>query len=303
MTLACPICESHRAADYAVVGYGWQPGGVERFAVLRCRQHGVEFADALPLPEPDERRKESLDHLYGASAIEPQARYVDFMDRVERVAGRPAGGLLHDVGCGNGHLLLEARRRGWRVEGNDIVASVRDEIARHGVTCLIGNLSELDLATDSCDVVTSFCVLPHHLTDPSPEMAVVLRMLRPGGWFVLQLPVNGPMRRATKLIYRLCWPWRPTRLARFVLGNLYGPGGHQFAFSEESLGAYLRKCGFCEVTFSPYRLPSRYTLTRFAGKPWWLRGAARGAVTLLGLAGHALRLPNHAIGFARKPVT
>jgi len=68
VTLACPICESHRAADYAVVGYGWQPGGVERFAVLRCRQHGVEFADALPLPEPDERRKESLDHLEMAAA-------------------------------------------------------------------------------------------------------------------------------------------------------------------------------------------------------------------------------------------
>ena len=104
------------------------------------------------------------------------------MDRVEAVAAAHPGAVLHDVGCGNGQLLFEARRRGWRVQGNDVVSNsgVRRLMELSGIRCLIGNLSELELELGSCDVVTSFCVLPHHLADPTPEMRVVQRILKPG---------------------------------------------------------------------------------------------------------------------------
>ncbi len=296
----CPICRSHRTQDYAVVGYGSQPAGVAFFPVLRCRRHGVEFADALPRPQTDAVCAASLDNLYGV-ASEPQERYVDFMDRVERIAGRQAGGVLHDVGCGNGQLLLEARRRGWRVQGNDIVSSVKARLDQHGVACRVGGLADLDVEPDSCDVVTSFCVLPHHLIDPAADMQTARRMLKPGGWLVLQLPVDGMYRKAAKGIYNAYWPGRPTRLARHVLGNVYGPGGHQFAYSRANLLEYLRACGFGEVVLEPYVLPARFSVARFKSRPLWFRVTAGFAVRTLNYASVLFRLPNHAIAFAQKP--
>ena len=86
------------------------------------------------------------------------------------------------------------------MQGNDVVSVVRSHIERNGIRCLIGNLSELDLEPESCDVVTSFCVLPHHLTNPTQDMQAVERILKPGGWFVLQFPANGLFRRVGKLV-------------------------------------------------------------------------------------------------------
>ena len=175
------------------------------------------------------------------------------------------------------------------------------DLAQTCVRRWTGTVSELDLDPRSCGVVTSFCVLPHHLTNPTPDMRAVERMLKPGGWFVLQFPADGLFRRAGKALYRVYWPWRPKPFARFILGNLYGPGGHHYAYTQNNLAEYLRPCGFDEVRFAPYYPASRFTLARFETKPLWFRGGAFLAVSLLRLAGMTVRLPNHAIAYARKP--
>ena len=131
-------------------------------------------------------------------------------------------------------------------------------------------------------------------------MLAVERILKPGGWFVLQLPANGLFRRVGKALYCVYWPWGASAFSRFVLGNLYGPGGHQFAYTHDNLNEYLLKCGFVEVRFVPYYPASRFTLMRFEMKPLWFRGAAFLAVSLLNVAGRAVGLPNHAIAYARK---
>lgn len=295
-TFACPICESRRPDDYTVVGYGSQPEGVRHYPVLRCRRHGVEFADAVPVPVSDAVRREHLDVMYEAGE---HARYEDFLDRVEAVVGSRRG-VLHDVGCGHGALLAEAQRRGWQVQGNDLVDARRRDVAA-GIRCFVGPLSALDLDPASCDVVTSFCVLPHHLTEPTPDMLAVHRLLKPGGWFVLQFPANGLYRRLGKVAYHVCWPWRPTQFARFVLANLYGPGGHQFAYTSTNLTEYLRKCGFTGIRVTPYYPAVRFTVARFRNRPAWVRAAALAAAALLHTAGRLLRMPNHAIAFARTP--
>jgi SAM-dependent methyltransferase len=297
--LSCPICESRRRDDYIVIGYGSQPNGVQNFPVLRCRRQAVEFADALPVPQSDSGAKESLDHCYG-SPFESHPRYVDFMDRVEAVVGRKPDALLHDIGCGNGQLLFEARRRGWRVQGNDIVPGVREGIEQAGIPCKIGSLSDLNLEPEACEVVTSFCVLPQHLTNPTPDMLAVARMLKSGGWFVLQLPDNGLFRRVGRMCSRLFWPGRPSPFARFVMANLYGPGGHQFAYTRANLKQYLRKCGFAEVIFQSYFPSSRYALARFHSRPIWHRIAATIAVNGMRWASQILCLPNHVIAYAKK---
>ncbi len=313
--LCCPMCKSYLLEDYLVVGHGSQPGGVPFFSVLRCRRHGVEFADAfsadqqsndqqskrtstaLAARQPTSVDVSSLSGLYGEdpSAISP--RYVDFMDRVEAITGPADGRVLHDVGCGLGNLVFEARRRGWRVQGNDIVPGVREGMRQSGIPCFIGSLSGLEIEPGSCDVVTSFCVLPHHLAQPTPDMLAVARMLRPDGWLVLQFPDNGLFRRMGKLMYRILGD---SRLTRHIIANLYGPGGHQFAWTRNNLREYLSLCGFNNVIFQPYSGNPEITLARFRFAPAWNRACAAAAVYGLKISGDVLGIPNHSIAFARK---
>ena len=300
-TLTCPLCESYQLDDYRIIGYGSQAeGGIRDFPVLRCRLHGIEFADARPLASPDPDPKGSLDRLYGTDT-KSQLRYIDFMDRIEAIVGSAGGRLLHDVGCGNGQLVFEARRRGWRVQGSDIIPAVKAELEANGVRCLIGTLSDLPADPNSCDVVTSFCVLPHHLTDSRADMNSCWMMLRPGGWLILQIPDNGLYRRFGKFLYHALLPWRPLKFSRFLLANLYGPGGHQFAFTRKNLAHYLYRYGFKQVIFRSYYPSARYALARFRSKALWFRVAAAIALGLLKLTGRAFGLPNHCIAYARKP--
>jgi SAM-dependent methyltransferase len=299
-TLTCPICESHEPDDYSIVGYGSQPpGGVTHFAVLRCRRHGVEFADALPIAQDQETAAamDVLASMYGEDPGMSSPRYVEFMDLVEEIVGSRSGGTLHDVGCGVGQLLFEARRRGWKVQGSDIVPELKAGLDRNGINCLIGNLSTLEIPSETFDVVTSFCVLPHHLTEPTPDMLTVARILKPGGWFVLQFPDNGSFRRVGRIVSRV---WADSPTARQIMANLYGPGGHQFAYTRKNLGEYLSVCGFKEIIFQNYSGDPKYTLGRFGKKPIWYRAAAGLAVYAMKIAGDLLRIPNHSIAFARK---
>jgi SAM-dependent methyltransferase len=301
--LSCPMCNSHEWGDYSVVAFGSQAhGGVPHFAVLRCRRHGVEFADAFPAaaePASEEASGdvESLTALYGDDPNRTFPRYVQFMDRVEAIVGPGSGAVLHDVGCGMGHLLFEARRRGWRVQGSDIAPGVKLGIERQGVNCYIGSLSNLRIPSESCDVVTSFCVFPHHLAESRPDMVAVARMLKPGGWFVLQFPDNGPFRKTTKLMYRVLGD---SRISNRIVANVYGPGGHQFAYTRKNLGEYLAMCGFKSIVFQSYSGSPKCALTRFRQKPLWYRASAAIVVHGLKVIGEVFRIPNHSIAFARK---
>jgi SAM-dependent methyltransferase len=291
------MCNSHSPDDYTVIGYGSQPpGGVEYFAVLRCLRHGVEFADSQPPPKDPVSEESSLESLYG-DPNQRLPRYIEFMDQVEAVVGTAGGALLHDVGCGMGHLLFEARRRGWNVQGNDIIPGVKRGIEKNGILCLIGSLSGLAIVPESCRVVTSFCVLPHHLTEPTPDMMAVVRMLRPGGWFVCQFPDNGLFRRIGKALYRVLGD---SLVSRSIMANLYGPGGHQFAFTRTNLGQYLAVCGFAQVIFESYSAAPKYTLARFGEKPLWYRTAAAIGIYGLKIFSDIFGIPNHSVVFARK---
>jgi SAM-dependent methyltransferase len=299
-TLSCPICESHQPDDYSIVGYGSQPpGGVTHFAVLRCRRHGVEFADALPMAQGHDTAasKINLTAMYGEDPRKSSPRYVEFMDLVEAVVGSRTGGTLHDVGCGVGHLLFEARRRGWEVQGSDIVSGVKSGLDRNGINCFIGSLSNLEIPSETCDVVTSLCVLPQHLTEPTPDMVAVARILKPGGWFVLQFPDNGTFRRVGRMVSRVLGDYS---ISRQIMANLYGPGGHQFAFTRKNLEEYLSMFGFKEIIFQPYSGSPKCTLARFRERPILYRAAASIGVHGLRIAGEVLRIPNHSIAFARK---
>lgn len=264
------------------------------YRILRCRTHGVEFADADTGAADGAATQSALDLIHGALDDSRQSRYVGFMDRIERLLGRP--GALHDVGCGNGQLLLEAKRRGWIVQGNDLLTSVGPALATREIPYFVGELSQLDLPSSLLDVVSSFCVLLPHVADPLPDLRTVVRLLRPGGWLIAELPDDGLYRRVAKFLYRLSRGRWETPLA-----NIYSPSGHLFGYSRRSAALLLEKCGFQRVLIEPYRQPPSLSTARFSGRGLAFRTVALAGTSALAMAARMLRMPNHMIVFAQTP--
>ena len=108
--------------------------------------------------------------------------------------GDAKGQTVLDLGCGSGENLLPILHRGARVIGIDIspdlvaIAERRLNEAGLDASVAVGSAYETELPDASVDVI--FCVaLIHHLDIPRAR-AEMRRILRPGGFIVLQEPIR-----------------------------------------------------------------------------------------------------------------
>ncbi|WP_326541325.1 class I SAM-dependent methyltransferase [Pseudorhodoferax sp.] len=90
---------------------------------------------------------------------------------------------VHEVGCGEGHILGVLAKQGFKVRGCDIsessLAVAARESARHGYDIPLARQSiyELEPARDAADTVIC-CEVLEHLTDPEAALAQLLRITR-----------------------------------------------------------------------------------------------------------------------------
>lgn len=98
-------------------------------------------------------------------------------------------GRILDVGCATGNFLGEMARTGrWLtvgVEPNQGAASVAQ--GRLGLDVRVGRLNDVELETESFDVITLWNVL-EHLHEPIADLRLIERLLRPGGALIFSLP-------------------------------------------------------------------------------------------------------------------
>ncbi len=112
---------------------------------------------------------------------------------------RPADVL--DIGCGPaawlGHL---ARHTRWRLAGTDLSewAIAENRVQLPAVDFRVGSATDEPCAIGSLDAVTA-CDVLEHVPERDAAAAAIARMLRPGGYFLLVVPVydglSGPIIR------------------------------------------------------------------------------------------------------------
>jgi 2-polyprenyl-3-methyl-5-hydroxy-6-metoxy-1,4-benzoquinol methylase len=117
---------------------------------------------------------------------------MDARPRIKFVRGLLSGspGRILDVGCGKGLLLKGLRDCGWEVVGTELseVASLRAREA--GIQVHNRAVEEIPFDPGSFDVVTLYHCL-EHLANPRETLAHLHRLLRPGGWLVVEVPNVG----------------------------------------------------------------------------------------------------------------
>jgi ArsR family transcriptional regulator len=165
-----------------------------------------------------------------------------------------------DIGCGDGHLAVEAAtwaRRVYAIDRSTAVLQRARALARkHGAANILwkrGEIERVPLPDASVDVALLSQAL-HHAAEPAVALAEAVRILRPGG-------------RALLLDLRPHdQSWVKDRL-----------GDHWLGFSDEALGSMLRRAGLRDIRLQlgARRAGGPFTVTIASGVKGRARRGAR----------------------------
>jgi len=111
---------------------------------------------------------------------------------------------LLEPGCGAGTLtaLLADRYPEARIcavdAAEEMIRIARERVAHERVTFMTALFEDLDLASESFDLIASNMSL-HHVVDKLPFYKHLRRALRPGGWLVFGDEVTAAIPRVEEL--------------------------------------------------------------------------------------------------------
>jgi 2-polyprenyl-3-methyl-5-hydroxy-6-metoxy-1,4-benzoquinol methylase len=154
-----------------------------------------------------------------------------FCDELERLAIGSGARDVHEVGCGEGELLLRLARRGLSARGSDVSESVIEEArgraaaAQLEVSFRATPIEALDPSADRAELVLC-CEVLEHLDDPEAALEVVAALARP--WAIVSVP-REPL-------------WRLLNLGRLkYVRDLGNTPGHLQHWSRRSFLGFLER--------------------------------------------------------------
>ncbi len=199
MMEACILC-GHGDTAPAVLSRELRDEHSGRFSVVRCGTCG--HVQVAPLPSREEEA------AYYAKDMQPRHLWTDgdYFDIV-RAKARPEterrlawlhattaeGGAVLDIGSGYGFFVDAVCAAGFAASGLE-VSNHRLQLARSGMrgTFIQGEANETFVAehTQRYDTVTAFHVI-EHVRDPVAYLRQLMRLLRPGGTLLVEVPNVG----------------------------------------------------------------------------------------------------------------
>lgn len=171
---SCPLCASDALKELK---------GYSAAFLTRCVRCSFVFSKRKAT---DQELQEHYSKYTRANAISGITikRYRELLDMLEPF--RKTGNLL-DVGCGDGHFLVVAKERGWKVHGTEYTAEAVNISEAKGIKMFLGSLPSAPFDLAEFDVITSFEVI-EHLQHPREEARAMALLLRTGGACYLTTP-------------------------------------------------------------------------------------------------------------------
>lgn len=157
-----------------------------------------------------------------------------------------------DAGCGTGGLLHFLHRRGFRVAGVDTsseaVATARREVPE--ATVETSSIEALPFADSAFDAYVAIGSWEYLSTGPSKAATEAVRVTRPGGIILIEVPVINTLRRFLYL---------PLKRAEGVMRTLLGgqPRFAHFFFGIDDLQHLLTAAGSDILDVRPHDLPEK----------------------------------------------
>lgn len=234
---ACPLCHG-RAFERRF--------SVKAIPIERCRVCGLIVQN----PQPSD---EELAAIYGSNyflATWKKERIPSQFDTVKRATAAlqleeistylrrqghtPHGLRLLELGCGHGNMLMEARQRGFEVQGleysSDAAQRANDKLGADLVR--VGTVSEAPIPERSFDICLLVDVI-EHVRDPEAVLKHIWRILKDGGVLFIATPSVDS--------------WSARVLGRHWME--YKPE-HLFYFGRDTIKSLIENAGFADIVIS-----------------------------------------------------
>ncbi len=111
-------------------------------------------------------------------------RYNQLLDFFESY--RKTNNIL-DIGCGNGHFLEVAKKRGWNVHGTEFTDEAIKICVNKNIEMQQGVLNPENYYSIKFDIVVSFEVI-EHVNNPKTEIENIINIINPNGLFYFTTP-------------------------------------------------------------------------------------------------------------------
>ena len=168
-------------------------------------------------------------------------------NRVEAiVAVEGAGGSIMDIGCGDGSLLYQYRNRYSHLIGLEYSAErlrqAETNLAGLKFTALQGSAEDIvQIPDNSVDRIITADVI-EHIPDVYAASLEMFRVLKPGGWLVINTP-NIAFAKKRLLLAFGRFP-STSQSNEGLGGDVLFDGGHLHYFTYRSLRLLLERAGF-----------------------------------------------------------
>jgi SAM-dependent methyltransferase len=295
----CPICDTEEnatqiyEANFNVDSFSAEVFSARRlpdrvhYSMVRCNSCGLYRSD--PVADPS-----AIAYLYGISNFDYGAEvhnlahtYGSYLARLDR-HGVDKGSII-EIGCGNGFLLEQACKQGWRdVHGVEPSRDAIDQApADIGSKILCDMMRPGLFPANFADAICLFQVLDHVL-DPAGLLKECFQILKPGG---LMLCLNHNIRAISARLMKEKSPIIDIE--------------HSFLYSPATIQRLFQRFGFdVRETGSATNRYSLGYLTRLIPIPPKTKALLSGFVEKTGLNRITLTVPlGNLYMIAQKPVT
>lgn len=291
---ACPACGNSCAESCRRVYV------IPDFEVLSCQECGLTFINRVI----QDNVGFGVEFEVSGGAVLADKAERDFRrlkSRLERAGVTDFQRLrLLDVGCGMGTFLCGPQREGWEVAGLELSPRLADYAReRRKLRVYTGSIEiPTKFAPEEFHVITMFGVI-EHLANPAAAIEECARLLRPGGFLVLQTPTeDGLMRWFGRCLFKA------TRgLVQFQVKHFYHMGGgHSVCFNRRSIRTLLNRWGFDVLRIEQTTYGLRMLVKRFEDLPLLERLLKSTGTAAVFLLGRIVGASNHMTVYARKRV-
>jgi 2-polyprenyl-3-methyl-5-hydroxy-6-metoxy-1,4-benzoquinol methylase len=129
----------------------------------------------------------------GLALVEPEVeesetpwREIMARERLDDLKRFVQNGRLLEIGCSTGELLAAAASS-FTVKGVEADRKTSRIASARGLDCLNSTLSDAHFPSDHFDIVALYHVI-EHFHSPRAEVKEMCRILKPGGWLVVETP-------------------------------------------------------------------------------------------------------------------
>lgn len=233
----CTHCDSPEAKRIFTERYELA-GAAAELGINRCCQCRLVYVSPRLTREATRLvyeldKSDTISHAYCWEGSTSESRFDALVERLAKAANP---GRLLDVGCGGGHFLRAAKRKGpWAVVGLEPVEHAAEQAERYaGCEVRRATLEEAGFPLDSFEVVTMLGVL-EHLHDPIAVLHSARQLLRTNGLLAVYVPNFNYLR------FKDAGPICYARTGRW---SKLHPQEHLHQFTPRTLLEVLTTCGF-----------------------------------------------------------